>query len=485
VDVHSKNFIPLVNVALEDTRLKNSMNMLGKSLASKRASAIAGLPEFDELRGEARDIKNHTLAHLDIYLEKFEEQVLSKGGHVHWASSDIEARQIVLDICLENNAKRITKSKSMVTEEIDLVPFLEENGMEAIETDLGEYIIQLRGERPSHIIAPAVHLSKDQVADTFFDHHSKLGFNEKLNERADLVGEARQVLRERFLKADVGISGANFLVAETGTVVLVTNEGNAELTTSIPDTHIVVTGIEKLIPTLEDASTFIRVLARSAVGAEISAYTSFITGPRRENDMDGPENFHVVLVDNGRSNMLGTEMQDMLRCIRCSACLNHCPVYLSVGGHAYGSVYSGPMGAVLTPQFSSIAEARQLPNASTFCGRCEEVCPVHIPLPKLMRHWRDRESKEKLNPFAMRFGLRVWAYLNRHEQLYRLICSMGIKTLRLLADKDSGQIHKLPSFFGNWTIERDFRQPPRSTFKSQWKEKRKKGKRKKEETIGG
>ena len=475
MDVNSKNFIPLVNVALENTRLKTSMALLGKGLAFRRASAIAALPEFDQLRNEAKDIKNHTLAHLDIYLEKFEEQVLSQGGHVHWASSDDEARQIVLDICKDKDAKRITKSKSMVTEEIDLVPFLEAHGLEAIETDLGEYIIQLRGERPSHIIAPAVHLSKEQVADTFVTHHSKLGFNEKLDERADLVGEARQVLREKFLTADVGISGANFLVAETGTIVLVTNEGNAELTTSIPDTHIVVTGIEKLVPTLEDASTFIRLLARSAVGAEISAYTSFITGPRREKDPDGPEDFHVVLVDNGRSDMLGTEMQDMLRCIRCSACLNHCPVYLSIGGHAYGSVYNGPMGAVLTPQFSSIAEAGQLPNASTFCGRCEEVCPVHIPLPKLMRHWRDRESKANLNPFAMRWGLKIWAFLNRHSHLQRLLSGIAIKSLRLLVDKESDQIHNLPSFAGNWTKGRDFRKPPSSTFITQWKKQRQKG----------
>lgn len=469
MEVDSNNFIPLVNVALENTKLKQSMRLLGKSLAYKRAKVIADLPEFDQLRNEAKDIKNHTIAHLDLYLEKFEEQVLRRGGHVHWASSDDEARQIVLDICQENKAKRITKSKSMVTEEIDLVPFLEEHGLETIETDLGEYIIQLRGERPSHIIAPAVHLSKDQVADTFFDHHRKLGFNEKLNERSDLVGEARQVLRDKFLKADVGISGANFLVAETGTVVLVTNEGNAELTTAIPDTHIVVTGIEKLIPTLEDASTFIRLLARSAVGAEISAYTSFITGPRRENDLDGPKNFHVVLVDNGRSDMLGTEFQDMLRCIRCAACLNHCPVYLSIGGHAYGSVYSGPMGAVLTPQFSSVAEAGQLPNASTFCGRCEAVCPVHIPLPKLMRHWRDRESAAELNPLSMRWGLRVWAFLNRHATLQRIISNIFIKILTLFDGKESGYIHKLPSFAGNWTKGRDIRTPQSSTFISQWK----------------
>jgi len=469
VQVKSKDFIPLVNLALDNNSLQASMSMLGKGLSYKRAAAVTDLPEFDQLRDEARDIKDHCLQHLDIYLMKFEEQVVKKGGHVHWASNEDEAREIVLNLCQAENARTITKSKSMVTEEIDLVPFLEAHGLETVETDLGEYIIQLRGERPSHIIAPAIHLSKSQVADTFFDQHSKLGFNEKLTERVDLVGEARQVLREKFLSADVGISGANFLVADTGTIVLVTNEGNAELTTAIPETHIVVTGIEKIVPTLEDASTFIRLLARSAVGAEISAYTSFITGPRREEDQDGPKNFHVVLVDNGRSEMLGSELQDMLRCIRCSACLNHCPVYLSIGGHAYGSVYSGPMGAVLTPQFSKLEEAKQLPNASTFCGRCESVCPVHIPLPKLMRHWRNKEFEAGLNPLSMRWGLRAWAFLNRHPLIQHMLASLGVKVLGLFGNKATGYIIKLPGFAGNWTKDRDFRTPPSTTFMSQWK----------------
>lgn len=470
MDVNSKQFIPLTEKALANESLRTSMGLLGMGLSMRRAAAKAGLAEFDELRDEARDIKNHTLENLDSYLETFERKVIEAGGEVHWAATDEQARQIVLGICQRVNARTVTKSKSMVTEEIDLVPYLERHGIEALETDLGEYIIQLRQERPSHIIAPAIHLNKSQVSDTFFEHHSKLGYNERLTERVDLVAEARQVLRDKFLGADVGISGANFLVAETGTVVLVTNEGNAELATGIPDTHIVVTGIEKIIPTLEDAATFIRLLGRSAAGMEISQYTSFITGKRREGDRDGADNFHVVLLDNSRSHMLGTEFQDMMRCIRCSACLNHCPVYLSVGGHAYGSVYNGPMGAVLTPQLASLGEAGHLPNASTFCGRCEEVCPVRIPLPKMMRAWRDRESAEGLNPVGMRWGLRAWAALCRMPRIYRLVTRLGVFALSLLGRKRGRFFTRLPLIAGNWTRHRDFPVPPSRSFMDQWQD---------------
>ena len=469
MEVTSDKFIPLTQAALKDDRLQSALTQLSGRLAAGRALGVKALPEFDTLRAEARDIKNHTLQHLDLYLEKFEQQVIEQGGTVHWASSDEEAREVVLKLCRDVKAERVTKSKSMVTEEIDLVPYLEANGLQTVETDLGEYIIQLRGEKPSHIVAPAVHLSKEQVSDTFFEHHSKLGRNERIEERGGLVAEARQVLREKFLAADVGISGANFLVAETGTIVLVTNEGNAELTTGLPDTHIVVTGIEKLVPTLEDVSTFVRILARSALGADISAYTSFITGPRRTADQDGPKNFHVVLVDNGRSEMLGGDFQDMLRCIRCSACLNHCPVYLSVGGHAYGSVYSGPMGAVLTPQFANLESSRHLANASSLCGRCESVCPVMIPLPKMLRQWRNKETAEEMNSRGMRWGLRSWAWLCRHPRLYRLVMRFGNMILSRWPAQRGGFIYRLPALAGGWTEQRDLRVPESGTFSSQYR----------------
>ena len=466
--VKADQFIPLAEVALQDDQLQTSLQRLSVRLATGRAAEVATVPEFDQLRADARDIKNHTLAHLDLYLETFEQKVIERGGQVHWASSDEEARNIVLEICQQQNAKRVTKSKSMVTEEIDLVPFLEGHGLEAIETDLGEYIIQLRDEKPSHIVAPAVHLNQDQVADTFFEHHSQLGYNEKQNDRQGLVREARQVLRDKFISADVGISGANFLIAESGTIVLVTNEGNAELTTSLPDTHIVVTGIEKVVPTFEDASTFIRLLARSGVGADISGYTSFITGPKAADDVDGAQNYHVVLVDNGRSNMLGSEFQDMLRCIRCSACLNHCPVYLSVGGHSYGSVYSGPMGAVLTPQFASLAASKHLANASSLCGRCESVCPVMIPIPKLLRLWRDQEAEQKLSSTGMRWGLGAWRWLSQSPTLYRFASALGNMMLRHWPGSDKF-ISSLPFLAGQWTKHRELPRPAAGTFSQQYR----------------
>lgn len=468
MDVKAEQFIPLANVALEDEQLQNSLLRLSGRLAKGRADEVATIPEFDQLREDARDIKNHTLAHLDLYLEMFEQQVQSKGGQVHWAASDEDARKIILDICQSVGARRVTKSKSMVTEEIELVPYLDSHGLETVETDLGEYIIQLREEKPSHIVAPAVHLNQEQIAETFFDHHKKLGYNEKQTDRQGLVREARQVLREKFVSADVGISGANFLVAETGGVVLVTNEGNAELTTALPDTHIVVTGIEKVIPTLEDTTTMIRLLARSAIGSDISAYTSFITGSKQVEDFDGASNFHVVLVDHGRSKMLGGEYQDMLRCIRCSACLNHCPVYLSVGGHAYGSVYSGPMGAVFTPQLASLSSSRHLANASSLCGRCEEVCPVMIPLPKLLRLLRNEESEQKLSSTGIRWGLRGWAWLCRFPRFYRGFTGLMNRIMRWWPNGSTKFIHSLPMLAGQWTKTRDLTRPEKGTFSEQY-----------------
>ena len=364
------------------------------------------------------------------------------------------------------NARRVTKGKSMISEEIGLNDFLTSHGIQPIETDLGEYIIQLRRERPSHIIAPAIHLNREQVADAFHAHHGPYGFTERRTEPRALMDEARQVLRRQFLSADVGITGANFCIAETGTTVIVTNEGNGDLTQTLPRVHIALTSIEKVVPTLEDVSTFIRLLSRSATGQEISVYTTFSSGPRRANDLDGPEQFHVVLLDNGRSGMMGGEFQDMLRCIRCAACINHCPVYGAIGGHAYGWVYPGPMGAVLTPHLIGVEAAGHLPNASTFCGRCEEVCPVHIPLPKMMRHWREREFERHLSPAATRFGLGVWAFFAKRPKLYRIAANLGAWVLRRLSGRD-GRIKNLALAKG-WTVWRDLPAPQGRTFQQQW-----------------
>jgi L-lactate dehydrogenase complex protein LldF len=460
-----------VEHALRDRDLQQSLAILKEGFQERRRLAAERMPEFDALRDQARDIKNHALQHLDLYLERFEAKVKALGGHVHWAPTAGEARDIVLEICRRHGARTVAKSKSMITEEIGLNDHLEAAGIEPIETDLGEYIIQIRGEPPSHIIAPAVHLTKEQVADTFLEHHARLGFTRRLEERGDLVDEARKILRQKFQDADIGITGANFLIAETGSSVLVTNEGNADLSNTLPKVHIVVTSIEKVIPTLEDAATLLRVLARSATGQEGSSYTTFTTGPKRPEDLDGPEQYHVILLDNGRSAVLGTEFQDMLRCIRCGACMNHCPVYGAIGGHAYGWVYPGPIGAVLNPQLLGVKEAGNLPNASTFCGKCESVCPVRIPLPKLMRHWREREFERHLTPKAMRYGIGLWAFFARRPMLYRLGAGLAARLLALAGRRgaSNGRFRSLPLAKG-WTRYRDLPAPESGgTFMARWR----------------
>ncbi len=456
--------------ALANPSLQKAMKHVKTGFIEKRAKASAKLPEFEALRDAARDIKNHTLANLDYYLERYEEKVLASGGQVHWAASAEDAVKAVLDICRRVDAQVVTKGKSMISEEIALNQAMEDAGLDVVETDLGEYIIQLRKEPPSHIIAPAVHLTKEQVEADFRAKHTELPPERLLNDAPLLVAEARQMLRRRFLEADVGITGANFLVAETGTSIIVTNEGNGDLTQTLPRVHIVVASLEKVVPNLEDASTILRVLARSATGQEFSSYTTLSTGPRRPGDLDGPEEYHVILLDNGRSGMLGTEFQDMLRCIRCGACMNHCPVYHAVGGHAYGWVYPGPMGSVLTPSLIGVDAAGHLPNASTFCGRCESVCPMRIPLPKMMRHWREREFERHLSPVPVRLGIGFWAFAARRPKLYRFVTSWQARLLGYFG-RARGRFDALPLVRG-WTRHRDFPAPQGKTFHQLWAERR-------------
>src|SRR5690606_2808670 len=391
----------------------------------------------------------------------------------HWCATYAEAREAVLGICRAVDAKTVTKGKSMITEEMALNDYLLAHDIEPIETDLGEYIIQLAHEYPSHIIAPALHKTKDQVSDLFVQHHEKYGFTERVTDPQALVGEARKVLRDKYAAADVGITGANFLIAETGSTVIVTNEGNGDLTQSLPGTHIVVSSIEKVVPTLEDASLFLRLLARSATGQEMSVYTTFSTGPRRKDDLDGPARFHVVLVDSGRSDLLGTNKQELLRCLKCGACMNHCPVYQAVGGHSYGWVYPGPIGAALNPHMVGIEEARHLPNASTFCGRCEEVCPVRIPLPKIMRHWREEAFERQVTPKPERWGIGLWAYFAKRPALYRVASAVAARGLKWMAGR-KGAISRLPLLSG-WTSVRDFPAPEGKSFMEQWKKHQREG----------
>jgi L-lactate dehydrogenase complex protein LldF len=458
----SPDFKKNASAALGDAGLQRALERTKPHFQHRRAAAVAGLPEFELLREIGRDIKNHTLENLDFYLESWADNVTRAGGEVHWCATAADARDAVLGICRDVGARIVTKGKSMISEEIGINDFLEANGITPVETDLGEYIIQLGHEPPSHIIAPAFHLNREDWEARFRKAHTDLPKDRAFRERRDILTEARGELRQRFIAADVGITGANFLIAETGSSVIVTNEGNGDLTQTLPKVHIVLASIEKLVPTLEDASALLRVLARSATGQDLSVYTTFSTGPRRPGDLDGPEQYHVVLLDNGRSAMLGTEFQDMLRCIRCAACMNHCPVYGAIGGHAYGWVYPGPMGAVLTPTLIGVDRAGHLPNASTFCGRCESVCPVKIPLPKMMRHWREREFERHLSPSFARRNLGIWAWFARRPAVYRMATRAASAALGLLGRKN-GHLRRLPLAEG-WTGGRDLPAPEGDTF---------------------
>jgi L-lactate dehydrogenase complex protein LldF len=452
--------------ALHDESLKPALARLKTHFSMGRAMAVARYGDFEPMRDAGKAIRDYAVTHLDTLLETFEAAVIKRGGKVHWARDAADARAAVLTILKEAGAKSVTKGKSMVSEEVALNPFLEANGIRPIETDLGEYIIQLRKEPPSHIIAPAFHLSKEQVAETFREAHTTLAPDRPLTERNALVQEARRMLRAKFEGADAGITGANFLSAEEGAAVIVTNEGNGDLTRLLPKTHIVITGIEKVVRDLSDVSVLLRLLTRSATGQHISSYVSVMTAPLGRAG-DGPKNFHVVLVDNGRSKLIGTEAQEVLRCIRCSACLNHCPIYGAIGGHAYGATYPGPIGAALNPGMLGVAVASHHANASTFCGRCAEVCPVKIPLPKIMRYWRAREYADGLAPKANVLGLSLWAYAAKRPALYRFGANLAARVLRMFGR--DGRVHSLPLMKG-WFLVRDFPAPQGKTFQELWSE---------------
>lgn len=387
-----------------------------------RAARVAELPHFEQLRQIASDIRLHVIENLDSYLARLEEKVTAAGGHVHWAATAEDARQIALEIARRNNVRLAVKVKSMATEEIELNQALEAAGIEALETDLGEYIIQLAGTGPSHIIVPAVHLKKEEIAAMFSE---KLGI-EAPADPVELTRIAREILREKFLAAEMGISGANFLVAETGTLVMVTNEGNGRMCATLPDLHIAIAGIDKLIPDWDSLTVFLKLLARSATGQKLSAYTQFITGPRRAEGEFGPREFHLILLDNGRSNILRDPVgREVFKCIRCGACANVCPVYKNVGGFAYGWFISGPIGAIFAPQMLGAPAARELPYASTLCGACAEVCPVKIPIPAILRHLRRRvaqgdESAAPAMPAPIAAAAKLSAVALAQNWVYRL-----------------------------------------------------------------
>ena len=461
----------------ERAALKTRNPVLQKALqkakplfSGKRAKAMAALPDdgldFEQLREACAAIRDRALTDLDVWLEIFEENARARGAEVLWARDGAEICDLVIDVARRHGVKKVTKSKSMLSEEAQLNGALEAAGIEPVETDLGEYIIQLAGEAPSHIIAPAVHKTLAEVEALFAEKHGRPQQTRTSADIPALAREAREVLRQHFLSADMGISGANFLIAESGTAALVTNEGNGRMVTTLPRVHVVITGIEKLVPTLEDFATLMRLLPRSATGQTISNYVSLLTGTRAADEREGPSKTVFILVDNGRADLLGSHYQEMLRCIRCGACMNHCPVYFSLGGHAYGWVYPGPMGSVLTPLYTGIENALDLPHASTGCRQCSNVCPVRIPLPELMHGLRQEQQRRGLRPWGERLGLRAWAWIAGRPALYRALTRFAARYLNWLAD-GQGRI-RIFGFAPGWTAARDLPIAGGKTFFEQY-----------------
>jgi len=451
--------------ALGDRFLHEALDIATTKFITLRREAFDDFPEGERLRDRARAIKEATLQRLDEHLEKLVANVERLGGHVHFATTAEEARDVVLDIARRTGARMAVKSKSMATEEIHLNDALEAIGVTPVETDLGEYIIQLAHERPSHIIAPAIHKTKGQVAELFSRELKRPGLP------ADpevLTKIAREELREKFLTADLGITGANFAVAETGTVVLVTNEGNGRMATSLPRVHVAVMGVEKVIPSMTDLAVFLAILAKSATGQKLSVYTTLVQGPRRPAELEGPEEFHLVLLDNGRIAQIAGTLRESLYCLRCGACLNVCPVYRQIGGHAYGYTYPGPIGILLTAMLNGPSSVKELAHASSLCGACADACPVRIDIPRMLIELRRQVDEEHIAPWTERVLFKTFARLLVHPTLYRLGARIGRILQRPLIRE--GRIRALPFFFGRWTKTRDLPPVAARTFQERWPE---------------
>jgi L-lactate dehydrogenase complex protein LldF len=456
------DFLNAARQALADPPLQSALVRLTSTLMAGNRRGYAALADSDALRDHAKRVKEHALAHLDRYLEQLEASVQKRGGHVHWAASAEDARRIICDIARQSNCRRIVKSKSMTSEEVHLNPALEAAGLEVTETDFGEFIIQLAGERPSHLVAPAVHHTRESIARILSAYSGET----LADEPSTLAKAGRRLLRQKFAQADMGISGANFAIAETGTIVLVSNEGNARLTTTCPRVHVALVGIEKVLPRFLDLPVFLKLLARAATGQTLSVYTTLVTGPRQPGDRDGPDEFHLVLLDNGRSRVLATPFRESLQCIRCGACLNACPVYRRIGGHAYGGVYSGPIGSILTPLYDSVAENPHLPHASSLCGACQAACPVRINIPHMLIGLRELQTHQKGSSVGERLAYGLAAAVLRRPWLYRLALRCARLVLRPLA-KD-GWLRHMPGPGAAWTAARDFPAPAARSFRERW-----------------
>jgi L-lactate dehydrogenase complex protein LldF len=459
------SFDRAVRDALADGQLRGALRQATTLFAERRRAALATEPEWEAARDRARAIKDETLLHLDRYLEQFAASAERAGARVHWACDADQACDIIAGIAAARGARTVVKSKSMASEEIHLNAALARRGIEPVETDLGEYIVQLAGETPSHIVVPAIHKTKRQIAALFAE---KLGI-EPSDDVATLTAAARRALRRRFAEADLGISGVNFAVAETGTILILENEGNARLTTTLPRTHVALMGIEKVIPRFADLEVFLRLLPRSGTGQALTAYQSLLTGTKQSPDEEGPEELHIVMFDNGRSRMLASAVtRQTLACIRCGACLNACPVYRQIGGHAYGSVYAGPIGAVLTPQLFGIASAAALPYASSLCGACRDVCPVKIDIPAVLLHLRGEVVAHRVGSGGVAERLAFWGYaaVMARPRLFEWM-ARAVRSLQRVVG--IGLLRRIVPPLAAWSGGRDLPPVAPRSFREQWR----------------
>ena len=455
--------------ALAQPQLRGSLQRVTTRILASREGALDRLPDADGWRDHARRLRAHTLSRLDEYLEQFTSAVEARGGHVYYAHTADDAVRYVKDLAKARGLKKAVKSKSMISEEIELNAHLEEVGVEVVETDLGEWVVQVAEDHPSHIVMPIIHKTKEDVANLFRDRLNAT--DAEVADVESMTQFARRRLRPEFLTADLGISGVNFGVAETGSICICTNEGNGRLVTTMPRVHVAMMGIERIVPTPSDLAVMLQVLGRSATGQNLTVYSNIITGPRRTGEgvaeADGPDELHVVLLDNGRSDVLGSELAEILYCIRCGACLNACPVYQQIGGHAYGSVYPGPVGSVLTPGLKGIKDFHELPHASTLCGACREVCPVRIDIPRMLLALRDTGTRAGKAPAWITQGLKVFRWIGVRPTLFRLAGKLGAASTRMLAK--NGWISKLPGPLAGWTRSRDFPAMARESFLDRWR----------------
>jgi L-lactate dehydrogenase complex protein LldF len=459
-------FPPAAKDAVQNTQLRHNVRHATDVIRRKRGIVVDEMPDWQELRESGRRVKEHTLRHLEFYLQQFEENCTRAGGVVHWARDADEANSIIVGLIQSRGGKEVIKVKTLTSDEINLNAALEAAGITPYETDLADLIVQLGQDRPSHIVVPALHRNRMEIRKIFLQ---KMGLSELGDRPEDLTAAARGYLREKFLRVDIGFSGANFAIAETGAVCVVESEGNGRMCVSLPRVLISLIGIEKVIPRIQDLEVFLQLLPRSATGERMNPYNSIWTGV---TPGDGPEEFHVILLDNGRTSVLGeSESRETLNCIRCGACLNACPVYRQTGGHAYGSIYSGPIGAILTPQLQSMEHSQSLPYASSLCGACYEVCPVKINIPEILIHLRGKAVEHGYAPFSERLGMKAAGMALANGQ--RLSVAQKLARIGQLAFERDGKLQNLPGLLGGWTAFRDLAPVPAQSFREWWAEREK------------